>query len=180
MSESARRLPSENSAAPISFAARFAGSNAFNLLFAEATQLVEKTAAYLDGPGRVDSAGLRGIAALTFAQESTRLSTRLMRLMSWLLIRRAVADGDMTEVEAEQQRRKSDSYAEPPPPAETLLLLPEYLTDLIASAARLEIRMLHIDASEMADAPRPSPVRRELTLLKAAFGERPAPTRGKP
>jgi regulator of CtrA degradation len=175
MSKTARCVVEDERDNAVSFGAHFARTSAFNFLFSEATHLVDRTAGYLDGQGRADSADLRGSAALAFAQESTRLSTRLMRLMSWLLIRRALVEGDMTEEEADAQRRKSESFAEPLPEPETLDILPQALTDLIAEAARLELRTLHIDASELADAPRPSPVRRDLTLLKAAFGGQSGP-----
>ena len=39
-------------------------------------------------------------AALAYAGESMRLTTRLLDLASWLLIRRAIKEGEMTEAEA--------------------------------------------------------------------------------
>ena len=57
--------------------------------------LVEETAAYLDGQGRRESKKLNGTASVTYATESMRLTTRLLELASWLLIRRAVRDGDI-------------------------------------------------------------------------------------
>ncbi|MFC0284215.1 DUF1465 family protein [Camelimonas abortus] len=158
---------------PVPFGARYATTQAFVELFAEANRLVEETADYLDGEGRRDAAMLGAEAACAYARESMRLTTRLMRLMSWLILRRAVADGDMTPEEADAERRKSMAHVEPTPTLETVAILPERLGELIAAAARLELRVLHIDASEVLDAPRPSPVRRELSLLRAAFSARP-------
>ena len=66
-------------------------------LFREGMALVETTANYLDGQGRVDSRGLKQSGALAYASESMRLTTRLMQLASWLLLRRAVRNGEMTE-----------------------------------------------------------------------------------
>ena len=57
--------------------------------------LVEETAAYLDGAGRQDSKLLSRSAALAYAAESMRLTTRLMQVASWLLVQRAVREGDM-------------------------------------------------------------------------------------
>lgn len=154
----------------VPFGARYATTQAFVALFSDANRLVEETADYLDGDGRADAASLDPDAAHAYAQEGMRLTTRLMRLMSWLILRRAVADGDMTLEEADVERRKSMSYVEPTPTLETIAILPVRLGELIGAAARLELRILHIDASEVTDAPRPSPVRRELSLLRAAFG----------
>lgn len=162
-------------ATPVPFGARYATTPGFVALYSEANLLVEETAFYLDGPGRGDATALDGAAAHAYAQEGMRLTTRLMRLMSWMILRRAVADGDMTADEAQAERRKSMGYVEPTPTLEIIAILPERLGELIGAAARLELRILHIDASEAMDAPRPSPVRRELNLLRAAFGGQAAP-----
>ena len=76
---------------PISFAERYASSAAFNGIYKEGMALVEETAAYLDGKGRQEAKALKGALMLGYATESMRLTTRLMQLASWLLIRKAVA-----------------------------------------------------------------------------------------
>ena len=58
-------------------------------------ELVEETASYLDGEGRQESKLLSRNAALAYAAESMRLTTRLMQVASWLLVQRAVREGDM-------------------------------------------------------------------------------------
>lgn len=161
-------------ATPVPFGARYATTPRFLALFSDANRLVEETAAYLDGEGRHEAASLAHEAAHAYAQEGMRLTTRLMRLMSWLILRRAVADGDMSVEEADYERRKSMGFVEPTPTLEIIAILPVQLGALIGAAARLELRILHIDASETIDAPRPSPVRRELGLLRAAFSGQPA------
>lgn len=160
-------------ATPVPFGARYATTPRFLALFSDSNRLVEETAAYLDGEGRQEAAALGYEAAHAYAQEGMRLTTRLMRLMSWLILRRAVADGDMSMEEADYERRKSMGFVEPTPTLETIAILPVQLGELIGAAARLELRILHIDASETVDAPRPSPVRRELSLLRAAFSGQP-------
>ena len=75
----------------VPFGAKLAASPAFSGLFRDGMTLVEETAAYLDGAGRVESKRLRRQAALTYATESMRLTTRLMQLASWLLLHRAFA-----------------------------------------------------------------------------------------
>ena len=68
---------------------RITNSPAFGLLFREGMDLVEETAAYLDGAGRTEAKALERAASLTYATESMRLTTRLMQLASWLLLHRA-------------------------------------------------------------------------------------------
>ena len=70
----------------------FASSELFDRTFQEGMALVEETAAYLDGPGRQESKSLDRRAALGYASESMRLTTRLMQVASWLLVQRAVRE----------------------------------------------------------------------------------------
>jgi regulator of CtrA degradation len=91
----------------------FASSEMFERTFAEGMQLVEETAAYLDGVGRKESKLLSRNAALVYAGESMRLTTRLMQIASWLLVQRAVREGDMAATEASQERyriRESEEH----------------------------------------------------------------------
>ena len=63
-------------AGPISFGEKLASSQIFADLFRDGMALVEETAAYLDGPGRQESKKLERNAALAYATESMRLTTR--------------------------------------------------------------------------------------------------------
>src|SRR6516162_6834838 len=122
----------------------FASSELFDRTFREGMELVEITAAYLDGEGRRDSKLLSRSGALAYAGESMRLTTRLMQVASWLLVQRAVREGDMNPVEACQERYR---LAEPAdegrgePPGE----LPAGLLQLLDRSARLYERVLHLD-----------------------------------
>src|SRR5437868_14309093 len=91
---------------PVSFGEKLAGSQAFADLFRDGMALVEETAAYLDGPGRQDSKRLQRSAALAYATESMRLTTRLMQLASWLLLHRAVKEGEMSLAQASKEKSK--------------------------------------------------------------------------
>lgn len=90
----------------ISFSEKFASSAAFDAVYRDGMALVEETAAYLDGSGRKEAKGLKGALTLAYATESMRLTTRLMQLASWLLIRKAVNDGEMSREDALTERRK--------------------------------------------------------------------------
>ena len=91
---------------PVSFGARLASSSSFAGLFRDGMKLVEETASYLDGPGRKDSKRLDRSAALCYATESMRLTTRLMQLASWLLLHRAVNEGEMSLAQANKEKTK--------------------------------------------------------------------------
>src|ERR1700692_1526434 len=91
---------------PVLFGARLAASQNFSQLFRDGMKLVEETAAYLDGPGRQDSRKLDRSASLRYATESMRLTTRLMQLASWLLLHRAVNEGEMSLAQANKERAK--------------------------------------------------------------------------
>lgn len=157
---------------PVSFSERLAGSQAFGLLFKEGMALVEETAGYLDGPGRQESKQLERAAALVYATESMRLTTRLMQLASWLLLHRAVKEGEMSLAQASKEKNKVKLAGSDRPDEENLALLPELLRDLIDRSLRLQDRVRRLDATIHKTAAEPSPgnpVERQLGLLKAAF-----------
>ncbi len=96
----------------ISFAGRVAASSQFKTLYAEGMSLVEETAAYLDGNGRAASKVLPRMASVLYAAESMRLTTRLMQMASWLLLQRAVNNGEMSrdQVLAEKNKVRLDGF----------------------------------------------------------------------
>src|ERR1700686_4716052 len=93
-------------AGAVSFSERLANSQVFATLFRDGMALVEETASYLDGVGRQESKKLERSAALVYATESMRLTTRLMQLASWLLLHRAVKEGEMTLAQASKEKSK--------------------------------------------------------------------------
>src|SRR6188472_1651874 len=84
--------------------ASFTESAMFDRTFDEGMALVEETARYLDGKGREEARALPRKAAMLYAGESMRVTTRLMQAASWLLVQRAVHDGDMTAEDASSDR----------------------------------------------------------------------------
>ena len=97
---------SRNEAGLVVLSERLTNSAAFNTLFREGMDLVEETAAYLDGAGRAEAKALERSASLVYATESMRLTTRLMQLASWLLLHRAVKEGEMTLTQANREKTK--------------------------------------------------------------------------
>src|SRR5216117_1113011 len=121
---------SADEAAPIYFGEKLASSQAFAGLFKEGMALVEETASYLDGTGRQESKKLDRSAALAYATESMRLTTRLMQLASWLLLHRAVKEGEMSLAHANKEKTKVNLSLGDRADADTMSLLPEQLCDL--------------------------------------------------
>jgi regulator of CtrA degradation len=161
---------------PVRFGQSFVGSDAFKALFQEGMELVEETAAYLDGAGREESRHLSRQSSLVYASESMRLTTRLMQIASWLLLQRAVAEGEISADQAQTEKSRvrlnaSDS-------ATTIAeyeALPERLRELMGLATRLHARILHLERliTEAGAEGRPSaqnPVAAQLGLLQRAFG----------
>ena len=160
-------------AAPVSFGAKLAGSQSFAGLFREGMALVEETAAYLDGPGRQESKKLERNAALAYATESMRLTTRLMQLASWLLLHRAVKEGEMTLTQANREKTKVKLSAADPGAADMIAKLPGQLQDLIARSMALQAKVRRLDTTIHAPsterAPIGNPLVPQLNRLKAAF-----------
>jgi regulator of CtrA degradation len=163
---------------PVAFAVRLANSDAFREMFKEGMALVEETARYLDGEGRREARLLPRAPSLTYATESMRLTTRLMQLASWLLLQRAVNNGDMSLIEANRERAKVNldglSTATEGAGWDGL---PERLRDLIRRSAQLQQRVVLLNEALMApQTPEagadelPNAVRRDLGRLAAAFG----------
>src|SRR5580692_1596819 len=87
----------------------FTGSALFERTFDEGMALVEETARYLDGKGREESRDLPRKSAMLYAGESMRVTTRLMQAASWLLVQRAVHEGDMEADDAAGDRYRLGS-----------------------------------------------------------------------
>jgi regulator of CtrA degradation len=160
-------------ATPVSFGQKLASSQVFSALFRDGMKLVEETAAYLDGPGRQESKRLERSAALVYATESMRLTTRLMQLASWLLLHRAVNEGEMSLAQASKEKTKVKLSVGEPAESQTLVLLPERLRDLIDRSRKLHDQVRRLDATIHAplpeEPPAGNPLERHLGLLKAAF-----------
>jgi regulator of CtrA degradation len=159
-------------AGAVSFSERLASSQVFAVLFRDGMALVEETAGYLDGPGRRESRKLERSAALVYATESMRLTTRLMQLASWLLLHRAVKEGEMTLAQASKEKSKVRFAASDPADAGSIALLPARLQDLIARSIKLQAEIRRLDATIHApplNRGTANPLERQWGLLKAAF-----------
>lgn len=150
----------------------FARSGMFERTFKEGMGLVEETAAYLDGPGRAASKRLPRVAALSYAAESMRLTTRLMQVASWLLVQRAVREGEISVNDAASDRYRLAIRNEPgafgATPASDL---PEGLISLMQRGDALFARVSRLDQEMYVGEDEPNPVSAQVAMLLAAFGE---------
>lgn len=150
----------------------FASSEVFRKTFSEGMAMVEETATYLDGRGRQESRILPSKAALAYAGESMRLTTRLMQIASWLLVQRAVSEGEMTPEEAAREKyRLGAKEICRGRRAEVADVLPGKLVDLLDRSATLYERVERLDqllytAEQEAD----TTVQNQISRLQKAFG----------
>lgn len=150
---------------------KFTNSELFARLFQEGIELVEETAAYLDSDGRSESRLLSRSSSLVYASESMKLTTRLMQLASWLLVQRAVNEGNLAaETIFEPRYRLSARTPTPEPvPQEMPIALVEY----IVRAERLYDRIYYLDQKMYVEREEEAPangILNQMERLKAAFG----------
>lgn len=167
----------------ISFGERFQASEQFDQVFREGMQLVEQTAAYLDGPGRREAKSLQPPASVLYATESMRLTTRLLDLASWLLIRRALKEGEITVEEARKKRQRLKLQAlGRPSHIKGFGDLPQGLRNLVEASFKLHDRISQLDramqeavpaAAAAAASRHVNPVGEQMNRLAAAFGAKP-------
>ena len=128
----------------------FVQSEVFARTFKEGMALVEETANYLDGTGRDASRTLSRSGALSYAGASMRLTTQLMQIASWLLVMRAVREGEMTLAEASETKyRLKEQGASLGDLREEGM--PEALIGLSEDSAQLYARIARIDADLFTD-----------------------------
>jgi regulator of CtrA degradation len=150
----------------------FARSELFERTFQEGMDLVEETAGYLDGAGRQESKMLSRNAALAYASESMRLTTRLMQVASWLLVQRAVREGDMTPLAACEDRYRLAAEEVCRNPEASTEDLPAGLLLLLERSERLYERVRHLDRRMYVEVEddAPHPVLSQIDRLKTALG----------
>ncbi|HEY2445689.1 MAG TPA: DUF1465 family protein [Rhizomicrobium sp.] len=145
----------------------------FERTFDEGMSLVEETARYLDGRGREESRALPRPAALLYAGESMRVTTRLMQAASWLLIQRAVREGEMQPEDAASERYRLGSkeicFGGRSDGVESL---PATLRDLLGRSEHLYRRIARLEQALLGETPRRMPpVQAHIELLQQSFGE---------
>jgi regulator of CtrA degradation len=133
----------------VSFGERFQASEKFDVVFKEGMGLVERAANYLEGPGRAEAKRLSTAANILYSSESMRLTTRLLNLASWLLIRRAYKEGELTEAQAKRKRERVKLQSSPSRPSHVAGYagLPDGLRGLIDESYALHDRIVRLDSA---------------------------------
>ncbi len=157
----------------------FTRSELFIKTFREGMDMVEETAAYLDGSGRDESKALSRADALVYASNSMRLTTRLMQVASWLLVQRALKEGELSTFEARQEKyrlvteKKDDVSLSFSALAKDANQLPSTLVDLMARSEQLFERIARLDRSLYGSiaAQTGNTVADQINRLEAAFGK---------
>ncbi len=167
----------------ISIAPHLFASGEFDKLYTEGMNLIEEIASYLDGAGRKESRDLNRETSLVYATQSMRLTTRLMQLASWLLLHRAVSEGEITAKSARDEKEKIRFSATPiergGPGWDDL---PQSLLKFITKGDRLYERVIQFDRLDRnsveqvgVEAKTKSSasggIADQLSRIKAAFGE---------
>lgn len=165
----------DNITQAVAIGPRIVASGGFDVLYREGMGLIEEVAAYLDGAGRAESKSLTREASFVYATESMRLTTRLMQLASWLLLQRAVNEGELTAENARSEKEKVKFSATPserggPGFAD----LPPSLTGFIVEGDRLFERVVQFDRLERGTVPlqaegNENGVADQLARLRAAY-----------
>jgi len=128
----------------------------------DAMVLADDARGYFEGEAREGAATLDHGVRILLSCESLRVTTRLMHVIAWLLTRRAVAAGELTEEQAIMPSRRLASPPdrdEAPDPA-----LPAEARRLLEATASLYRRASRLDRS-LAQEPDDSPARAMLRRL---------------
>jgi len=157
----------------------FTKSELFSKTFREGMDMVEETAAYLDGPGRYESKKFARKQALIYASQSMQLTTRLMQVASWLLVQRALKEGEMTIADARLEKYrlvpivKDNEELSFSDIAQKASALPALLLDLLARSEALYERITRLDRSLYGTiaAQSGNTVADQINRLEAAFGQ---------
>ena len=157
----------------IDFLAKFTSSEQFEKTFREGMSLVEETANYLDGEGRLDSKLLERSGAIAYATESMRLTTRLMQMASWLLLQRAIAAGELSPSDMNREKHRINlSEIGRGNPVKGAELLPAGLIALVDHSLNLLERIRKLDSMlvpNVADNDSENPVANQITMLQRAL-----------
>ncbi len=114
-------------------------SGPFAVLYEDGLGLAARLSAYLSGPGRDYADNLPLNERLAYHDEARELTTLLLQLAAWLLMERAVAEGEMTVAYA---REEAEALELRPRRTPGPLGIPDGLRALRAEAELLRLRVV--------------------------------------
>ncbi|MEM7570750.1 MAG: DUF1465 family protein [Pseudomonadota bacterium] len=146
-----------------------------NQLHDEALRMADDSRMYFARNSKTDRAELGAIDRVLYTAESLRISTRLMHVISWTLVRKAVAAGEMSDEEAAKPERQLEDLelcsASDPRDLRKLpravVILSHQSLNLYKRAMRLQQQMN--DKQEGDAEPHTSPVASMLETLEGAL-----------
>ncbi len=136
-------------------------------LYVEAMVLADEVRAYFDEQGRGDREGMSPLERVSLSCESIKVTTRLMHIIAWLLTRRAVQAGEISQEESINPDRRLGEAAD----SEAIALdrLPIRARSLISASLDLYQRVARLDAGLVPHQHMISPARSLFSRLEAAF-----------
>lgn len=114
-------------------------------LYIEAMTLADEARDYFDRDGAAERVQLEPLARVSFSCESLKITTRLMHVVSWLLVRKAVEAGEMSEADAALPDRRLGRAADSDDPI-SLAFLPRRVRDMVERSRDLYGRVSRLDA----------------------------------
>ena len=115
-------------------------------LYGEAMLLADEARSYFDEAGRDDRDALDPLLRVSFSCESLKVTTRLMHVIAWVMIQRAVEAGEVPAATALDPRHRLG----PAPVTDATLLaqLPSRARDLIEASTDLHRRVALFDIAQ--------------------------------
>ena len=115
-------------------------------LYGEAMVLADEARSYFDEAGRDDRDALDPLLRVSFSCESLKVTTRLMHVIAWVMIQRAVEAGEVPATTALDPRHRLG----PAPVTDAVLLaqLPSRARDLIEASTDLHRRVALFDIAQ--------------------------------
>lgn len=113
-------------------------------LYLEAMTLADEARSYFDREGAADRGRLDPVARVAFSCESLRVTTRLMHVVSWLLVQKAVQAGELDAAEAETPERRLGRATDSDDPVR-LAFLPARSREIIDRSRDLYDRIARLD-----------------------------------
>lgn len=136
-------------------------------LYVEAMVLADEARSYFDRGGLEDRDAMSPADRVAFSCESLKVTTRLMHVVSWLLLRRAAEAGELRPAELQQSnRRLGDASATAP---EMLDVMPERARLIVEASCDLYQRIKRLDDELVRNAPATSPARSLLDRLERSL-----------
>ncbi len=136
-------------------------------LYVEAMVLADEARSYFDREGQAERDMLSPLHRVSFSCEALRVTTRLMHVIAWLLVQRAVSAGEISTVQgASPERRLGEAQDHD---FAVVVSLPLTARAIIASTSDLYARVARLDAGMRRTAPTGSPAQGLMRRLEMAF-----------